>query len=135
MLRDYVSRHRIGWVKLSPADVELSPRRLVQPDLFVVPWGDGRRPRRWEDITSLLLVIEVTSPSTARTDRHAKRRIYMDAGIPEYWIVDLDARVVERWRPRDARPEILTEALTWRPAPSEPTLELELPAFFGGILD
>ena len=26
-------------------------------------------------------------------------------GVPEYWIVDIDGRVVERWRPGDSRPE------------------------------
>ncbi|HJR35411.1 MAG TPA: Uma2 family endonuclease [Gemmatimonadales bacterium] len=45
------------------------------------------------------LVIEVLSPSTAHFDRFTKRRRFQRAGIPEYWIVDLDARAVDRWRP------------------------------------
>jgi Uma2 family endonuclease len=134
-LSEYVSRHQIGWLKISPADIELSPRRLVQPDLFVVPWGDGRRPRRWKDITALLLVIEVTSPSTARTDRQEKRRIFQDAGIPQYWIVDPDARVVERWQPADVRPEVLAESLSWQPKPPAPAFEMDLPSFFSSLLD
>ena len=50
----------------------------------------------WQDVTTLLLAIEVLSPTTARYDRLTKRRLYQQQGI-EYWIVDLDGRVVERW--------------------------------------
>ena len=40
---------------------------------------------------------------------------YQRAGIAEYGIVDPDARLVERWRPGDERPEIVTDALRWMP--------------------
>jgi Uma2 family endonuclease len=42
-----------------------------------------------------LLVVEVLSPSTAQRDRVVKRRIYLDAGVEEVWIVDLDAEKIE----------------------------------------
>jgi hypothetical protein len=35
--------------------------------------------------------------------------------VPEYWIVDPDARLIEGWRPGDTRPEIISETLTWHP--------------------
>jgi Uma2 family endonuclease len=41
-----------------------------------------------------LLVVEV-SYSSLRYDRGIMRRIYAEAGIPEYWIVNLVDRVVE----------------------------------------
>lgn len=47
------------------------------------------------------------SPSTAARDRGKKRRLYLASGVEEYWIVDLDARVIERWRQGDMRPEIV----------------------------
>jgi Uma2 family endonuclease len=67
------------------------------------------------------------SPSTARFDRTVKRPFYQRVGVPEYWIVDLDARLVERWRPSDERPEIIIGKLAWRPdgAQSELLLQLE----------
>jgi Uma2 family endonuclease len=37
-----------------------------QPDVFVAPRLQGRRPKHWSDITRLLLAVEVLSPSTAR---------------------------------------------------------------------
>jgi len=129
-VREHVRAHRLGWTRWSPADIVLSPRRLLQPDLFVVPWRDGGPPRAWSEVTSLLLAVEVLSPSTARADRHRKRLIYQSEGVPEYWIVDSDARLVERWRPGDERPEILHDALVWLPAPGIAPLSIDLPALF-----
>src|SRR5215510_7910468 len=107
-IRDYLERTRTGYPAISPADIEFDDETLVQPDLFVVPLVDGRRPRRWSDISHLLLAVEVLSPSTARADRTVKRRLFQRVGVPEYWIVDVEARLVERWRPGDSRPEILS---------------------------
>lgn len=133
-LQAYLNGGSVGAVVMSPADIELDPATLVQPDVFVVPLEGGRRPKRWVDIRGLLLAIEVLSPSTARADRTIKRRRYQRAGVPEYWVVDLDARLVERWRPDDVRPEVLTEKLAWQPDASKPPFELDLPKYFAQAL-
>ena len=132
----YTRDNHVGETWLAPTDLEFSPRRLLEPDLFVVELLDGKRtmdaavmPRK------LLLTIEILSPSTQRADRVRKRAIYMDEGVPEYWIVDLDGRLVERWRQGDERPEIVTESLAWQPLPGVPALKLDLPQFFAGILE
>lgn len=123
-----------GEVMSSPADISFREDRLVQPDVFVAPLGPGgRRPRQWSDIRGLLLAVEVLSPSTARADRQVKRRLYQEERVGEYWIVDLDARVVERWRAGDERPEIVAGTLSWRPDPSAAPFELDLPPFFGEL--
>ena len=70
------------------------------------------------------------SPSTARTDRGRKRECYQRAGVHEYWIVDHAARLVERWRPTDARPEIISGTLVWHPEGAATPLEIDLPALF-----
>ena len=129
----YVDRHTLGEVLLAPADVLSSKHVLVQPDVFVVPLIDGRKPASWEETARLLLAIEILSPSTARADRHVKRRLYQREGVPEYWIVDVDAGLIERWRPEDERPEILAEQLEWRPDPTHPPLLLDLPAYFRDV--
>lgn len=126
----HIRDNQIGWLRWSPADIVFSPRRLVQPDLFVVPWRDGGPPRTWSDVTTLLLVVEVLSPSTARADRHRKRVIYQQQGVPEYWIVDGDARLVERWRPTDERPEILTAAFDWQPRAGLAPIRIDVPQLF-----
>ncbi len=134
-IREYLERNRAGHAAFSPADIEFDDETLVQPDLFVVPLVDGRRPRRWSDVTRLLLAVEVLSPSTARADRTVKRRLFQRVGVPEYWIVDVEARLVERWRPNDTRPEIVTDTLVWQPDPAQAPLTIDLPPLFAAILD
>jgi Uma2 family endonuclease len=97
----------------SPADIVLGPKTLVQPDLFVLRIDPAKPPTSWKDVGVPLLAIEVLSPSTAPRDRGAKRRIYQRAGVAEYWVVDSDAGLIERWMPSDVRPEIVDEVLTW----------------------
>lgn len=118
----------------APADVELADDTVVEPDLFVVPLVAGRGPERWSDVGRLLLAVEVLSPSTARVDRTVKRARYQRAGFPEYWIVDGVSRTVERWRPRDERPEILIETLTWQPEGAVEPLTMDLAALFTEVL-
>ncbi len=134
MLDAYVREYGLGEVFLSPADIEFGPGRLVQPDLFVVPATPSGRLRSWRDITSLLLAVEVKSPTTARVDHGRKRVIYQSERVGEYWIVDLDASFVDRWLPTDERPEVLAELLTWQPRSDVEALAIDLPAFFADVL-
>ncbi len=127
-LQPYVSVQRLGVVLTAPADLSLGGDQLSQPDLFVVPPLPPSRD--WADFPDPILVIEILSPSTARFDRLVKRRRFQRTGIPEYWIVDLDARVIERWRPVDERPEVLDERLTWHAEGASGPLELDLPRYF-----
>ena len=114
-------------------DIVLGPRTVVEPDLFVIP-KPSRVDVHWRDVDLPVLAIEVLSPGTASRDRGVKRRLYQAARVQEYWIVDLDARLVERWRPDDERPEILSEKLTWRLTASSPVFELNLTEFFAEVL-
>jgi Uma2 family endonuclease len=132
-LRPYVREHRLGWLRWSPADIEFSPTRLVQPDLFVVRQRPEGMPRSWTEVKSLLLAVEALSPSTAATDRVKKRLIYQDEGVGEYWIVDAQARLVERWRPGDTRPAIIAGALEWQPREGLESLRIDLPALFDEV--
>jgi len=113
----------------SPADIILGPRTLVQPDLFMFRIDPVSPPTSWEEAGIPALVVEVTSPETAGRDRIKKRRIYQQAGVAEYWIVDLDAQLVERWCPGDIRPEMLDRRLVW-PRDGEPLLTLDVEAVF-----
>jgi Uma2 family endonuclease len=116
-------------ILVSPSDISLGEEEILQPDLFIYRTVSGRQLRDWRDITSLLVTIEVLSPSTARYDRGLKRLRYQRARVPEYWIVDLDGRVVERWRPEDTRPEVLGDRLQWSSGDGA-ELELDLREFF-----
>jgi Uma2 family endonuclease len=133
-LDEYCGKHGIGEAMMSPADIEFSPLRLIQPDVFVVPADIAFHFRSWREVKTLLLAAQVISPSTARADRGEKRHILQDEGVPEYWIVDLDARIFERWRPGDDRPEILRNKLEWHPLPAVPALAIDLNDYFTSVL-
>jgi Uma2 family endonuclease len=117
----------------SPADIRSGPHTSVQPDVFVVRLERDHRDHEWPEVPSLLLAIEVISPSSARADRHQKRHLYQRERVPEYWVVDLDSRMIERWRPADDRPEILTERLEWRPDEAPAPLTVDLAEFFRSV--
>lgn len=107
-------RHRSDLkVLMGPADIRLSPTTLVQPDLFVLRVDPARPPTDWSTVGIPVLSVEVLSRGTASRDRGSKRRLYQQAGVGEYWIVDRHARLLERWTPTDARPEILDQRVTW----------------------
>jgi len=129
-LTTYCDAHGVGIAMSSPADIELEPESVRQPDVFVLPTAEWKRiahdgfPAR-----ALLLAVEVVSPSSADVDRMAKRALFQQH-MSEYWVVDVDARVVERWRPRDVTPEVATERLTWHPAGAPKPLVVDLVALF-----
>src|SRR5688572_26834253 len=91
-LRSYSFEQDLGVAFVSPADIELAPESIMQPDVFVVPkhMFAADDPSRWADVKSLLLAVEVLSPSTMREDRVRKRDFYLANHVAEYWIVDLD---------------------------------------------
>ena len=135
LLRAYVTAHQLGEVRLGPARARISSDTRFEPDLFVVAAADGRRPPADADYTPLLLVVEVLSPGSARHDRITKRRHFLNAGLPEYWVVDGDAEAFEIWRSGDERPLVLDRLLAWRARAESPPFELDVGAFFDAVSD
>ncbi|MEO8623497.1 MAG: Uma2 family endonuclease [bacterium] len=134
LLKVYLDAEPVGVVLLSPSDLELLPGSITQPDVFVIPVdttiaGDGLE---WPDVKALLLAVEVLSPSSLRTDRVTKRDFYLENGVEEYWIVDLEARVFERWRPAQETPDVLRDRVDWAPRERQP-LVIDLPRYFAHI--
>ncbi|MBK9410344.1 MAG: Uma2 family endonuclease [Gemmatimonadetes bacterium] len=129
LLAPYARRNDLHCI-IAPAEVRFSPNRVVQPDVFVVPFIGGRKPARLDDVHRLILAVEVLSPSSARADRHSKRHLYQSQSVPEYWIVDPANRFVERWRPGDDAPEVLLDSLTWTPREGGEPLVIDLAAYF-----
>ena len=134
-LRPYVMRESVGHLVVAPADVTFSPRSGVQPDLFVTQLVNGKRPGKSSDIRGLLLAVEVLSPSSVRADRVVKRSLYRDEGVTEYWVVDLDARRLERSTAADAHVAIESGDLQWHPAGATLPLVIDLKEYFAEVLD
>ena len=79
--------------------IAIPPDTAPEPDIVVTsePEGDGLVP-----LPSVRLVVEVAD-TTLQADLTHKVALYAQAGIPEYWVVDVNARVIHQmWSPADA---------------------------------
>jgi Uma2 family endonuclease len=128
----YLAHYPVGMMLSAPADLSWAPDILVQPDLFVVDLEEART-LDWAHMKTLLLAVEVLSPSTARYDRFTKRRLYQEVGVAQYWIMDPQARSVEVWTPKDAFPGTEETRLIWRPAGADEPFVLELAEVFKAV--
>lgn len=83
-----------GGVKLRVQDsVRLNDIRQLQPDLLLI---EGRKYDTIPTPHDVLLLVEVSDSSLAY-DRGKKMLMYAAVGIVEYWIADVNERVVERF--------------------------------------
>jgi Uma2 family endonuclease len=128
-LEGYLRASPVGELLNAPADVSWGTDVLVQPDVFVVDLDEART-LDWSRMRTLLLVAEVLSPSTSKGDRFLKRLRYREAGVPMYWVVDGDERIVEVWTPSDDFPAIERERLRWHPAGAARPFTLSLRELF-----
>lgn len=76
-------------LELAPPDEPGFSRR---PDLIIYDRAADELPRNDQIIPAshVLIAVEVVSPGSRRTDRVIKHGEYADAGIPHYWLVDID---------------------------------------------
>lgn len=81
------------FVGLAPLDVRIGPSRIVQPDVFLVK-GEVDMEAAGPFLRVPALCVEVMSTNRVY-DRVAKRYLYADAGVLEYWLVDPVTREVE----------------------------------------
>jgi Uma2 family endonuclease len=122
-----------GWWIFVEVDVQLGPHDVVRPDL-----SGWRRDRLLQPGLKRPIevvpdwVCEVLSPSTAARDRIVKRRLYAQAGIPFYWLIDPDLRAVEALALRDGvwvELGVFDDTATARIAPFD-AIELEIGRLF-----
>jgi hypothetical protein len=112
-LTDFVVRHGIGEVLISPADIEFDMERSFSR--IRSPLVEGKALPSWQDVTTLLLAVgcyrrpplDMTgSPNGSCTSNRP-----LSIGL------SIDARVVERWLP-GGEPDILADHLEWRRIPA-----------------
>ena len=82
---------------LSEVSVRVSEAEVPMPDISVV--RSGRYPGA-VPVEQVRLAVEV-SDTTLADDLGRKRALYALGGIPEYWVVNLSARVIlQHWSPQ-----------------------------------
>jgi len=96
-LMHFVKQNQLGLVLDAPFDVILPEIATpVQPDILFV-----RQARIQEIVTPKQivgapdLVLEIISPGSARYDRFTKYAAYEEAGVPEFWLVDVAHMTIE----------------------------------------
>jgi len=95
--------------ELDESDEEIS-NIISQPDIVVC---DESKLRKTGYFGVPSLIIEISSPSTARLDKLVKFNKFEKAGVKEYWIVEPDTKLVSVFTLQDnnryGRPELYTE--------------------------
>ena len=81
-------------VYAAPFDVQLDQddRTMVEPDLLIACNRDLIKKHVYYGAPNF--VVEILSPSTRKKDTWLKLQKYRNAGVREYWIVDLDNKTV-----------------------------------------
>lgn len=97
LMAGFVQRDHLGEVLLAPLDVELSDGRVVQPDILFVSSGRSEVITDARIVGAPDLVVEISSPTTRDRDLIGKRNAYREAGVREYWFVDVDERTLTIW--------------------------------------
>ncbi|MGH8906795.1 MAG: Uma2 family endonuclease [Egibacteraceae bacterium] len=93
----YSKKHG-GEIFFAPTDVHFDEGNVVEPDvLYILPEHLHRIEKNClrgaPDI-----VVEISSPSTRRTDLVRKLALYERFGVPEYWYFDLNNDAVRVYR-------------------------------------
>lgn len=105
-----------SWAVMPDGTIHLSPEDAPEPDAYVLSAGAALRP---VDPALVELVVEISDSTLAR-DLGRKAGKYAQYGLREYWVVDVNARVVHvltdpvEGAYRETRTASFTEALTPR---------------------
>lgn len=126
-----------GWWIVTEAEVLLPGRQPVRPDLC--GWRIERMPELPAEFPVALRpdwICEVISPSDPRRDTVVKYSDYARAGIPYYWLVDLQAQSLVALVLKDGHYSIQCEARAGQPLRlAEPfeLIEIAIEVLFRGI--
>ena len=108
-----VSKEHLGYVNhmsnlfmiLLQGKAVISPQNPIliqnnsepQPDISILKYRKDSYIGKYPTAEDAILVIEVAL-STLMTDRELKAPLYAEAGIPEYWIINLEDQQIEAHR-------------------------------------
>jgi len=95
----WAMQRNAGSVVSSAYKVKVSEKRGVMPDIQFYRTGNERDDQvqaRTEGRPDL--AVEVISPGSRKYDQVTKLNWYAQLGVPEYWLVDLEARTLHRFQ-------------------------------------
>jgi Uma2 family endonuclease len=96
-LHNFVRPRKLGKVLAAPLPVKVSDQKYREPDVVFrsakAPKTDPETAKFWDSVTLAIEIMSRGSRSRTR-DQVEKRKDYADAGIAEYWIVDLKKKEI-----------------------------------------
>lgn len=119
-------------VVVSPGEIEIAPKTLLNPDLLVYP---SRFPpgTPWTKMSGWWLAVEVFSRASRVYDRDFKRNAYLRMGVGEVWLVDLRERCVLVSRQGGKVDVRQAGTFTWAPQEMSAGLAVDVPDLMAGI--
>src|SRR3569833_1681657 len=118
-----------GWDRLTHGTVEFpATSERIQPDLFICPADESTDGEWLIPAKSVLMAVEVVSPSSRRDDYEVKRVGCARSGVPLYVIVDPRESLITMFSGPSRRGYLRSEALAvgdklGRPEPFGSTLD------------
>ena len=122
----HVRARDLGEVLFAPIDVILSDITIVQPDLVFVEKARLRQISSRGIEGPPTLAVQILSPSTAQVNRTTHFQLFARHGLPYYWIVDPDARIIEAHVLREGSYEVAARATGPNPVSLPPFPDLHL---------
>jgi len=119
-------------IAVSPGEIEIAPKTLLDPDLLVVPTR-YRPGTQWTAMSGWWLAVEVSGRGSRRYDRDYKRNAYLALGVREVWLVDLMEKCVLVSRGGDPRDVRHAERLIWHPDEMPEPLTIDCARLFRGL--
>lgn len=125
ILDPYVHEEKLGWVYQARSVIRRKGSE-TEPDLFV----SHALGADWATTPTPSLVVEVLSRTTRRRDLDQKRIYYIeDVGVPEYWMIDRQARTVTIAR-LALDDMVVADSFDWHPRGATRALRVQVPSLF-----
>ncbi len=125
LLEPYVAEHALGVVFALDTDVIGGDRNVAVPDVVVYPFTRDTAPASWAEAPRPIFIAEIRSPTTWRHDVGPKRTFYDSIGVPDYWIMDGDRRLVTVVRAGHEDQQV-TDVVRWHPRGASRPLEIDV---------
>lgn len=88
LLRGYVSKKAIGFIRGSRTLVRFSTEEAFEPDLAFIRKENSKKIKEQYIDGAPDLVVEIVSPGSRRLDRVEKKNRYAEYDVQEYWLID-----------------------------------------------
>lgn len=129
-----IARTSGGTAFCAPMDVIFSDDTILQPDVLYIAKERRSIVGDWINAPPDL-VIEVLSTGAERRDRVAKLDAYAQYGVPEFWIVDYHAKVIDFLSLDAGQYKVKQSADGRYQSPRLPEVQIDLATFWREVVE